>query len=180
MEMAKVKQNAILEGLRGRVGNLVFRQYGDQTVVSAMPVHNPQREPTPGEAAQQARIKEAAVRAKLVLADEAGQAYYETARRRLEKRSAYHTAIHDYFGGPEVLAVRWQEGELIIQVRDNVGVRAVRVQVGEESGLAELLEDEPCGLWGYALSGAGPWVVRVEAEDGMGNVGAQEGELKRE
>jgi len=36
--MAKVKQNAILEGLRGRVGNLVFRQYGDQTVVCAMPV----------------------------------------------------------------------------------------------------------------------------------------------
>lgn len=49
--MAKVKKNVVIEGLSGRIGNLVFRLYGDQTVVSSMPVHDPKREPTPGEAA---------------------------------------------------------------------------------------------------------------------------------
>ena len=175
--MAKVTKNAILEGLSGRVGNLVFRQYGNQTVVSKLPTHDPKRVPTPDEAAQQARIKEAAARAKTVLATEAGRAYYEAAWQRLGKRSAYHTAIHDYFGVPEVLAVRWQEGRLYIQVRNNVGVPVVRVQVGSESGEAESMEAAPCGLWRYALAGEVPRVMRVEAEDGMGNVGVWEGEV---
>ena len=175
--MAKVTKNAILEGLRGQVGDLVFRQYGERTVVSQRPVHNPKRIPTPGEAAQQARIKEAAVRAKAILATEAGRAYYEAARQRLGKRSAYHTAIHDYFGVPKVVAAVWQAGALLIQVRDNVGVQEVRVQVGEEDGEAEPLEETPCGLWQYTLAGNGPWEVRVEAEDGMGNVDVWVGEI---
>ena len=178
--MAKVKKNVILEGLRGRVGNLVFRQYGAQTVVSALPQHDPRRVPTPGEAAQRARIQEAAARAKLILAEEAGRAYYEAARQRLGKRSAYHTAIHDYFGAPEVLSAVLQDAGLQIRVRDNVGVREVRVQVGDESGLAMPLMPEPCDLWAYALRREGPWAVLVEAEDGMGQVGVWEGEVELE
>jgi hypothetical protein len=169
--MAKVKKKAVLEGLRGQVGELVFRQYGDRTVVSQRPVHNPRRVPTSEEAAQQARIKEAATRAKAILATGAGRAYYKAARQRLGKHSAYHATIHDYFGVPEVLAVDWQAGALLIQVQDNVGVREVRVLVGSEGGLAEPMEDTPYGLWQYPLAGGGPWVVRVEVEDGMGNVG---------
>ncbi len=51
----------------------------------------------PGKAAQQKRIKEEAARAKMILANEAGQGYYEAEQRRLGKRNAYHTAIYDYF-----------------------------------------------------------------------------------
>ena len=66
--MAKVKKNVIIEGLSGRVGNLVFKQYGDKTVVCKWPEHDPNRIPTPGEARQRKRIKEAAAMAKSVLA----------------------------------------------------------------------------------------------------------------
>jgi hypothetical protein len=62
--MAKVKKNAIVEELSGRVGKLVFKQYGDKTVVCKWPEHDPDRTPTPGEACQRSRIKEAAARAK--------------------------------------------------------------------------------------------------------------------
>jgi len=56
-----------------------------------------QRKLMPGKAAQQKRIKEEAARAKRILADEAGQGYYEAVQRRLGKRNTCHTAIYDYF-----------------------------------------------------------------------------------
>ncbi|MBU1660568.1 MAG: hypothetical protein KKD28_03750 [Chloroflexi bacterium] len=98
--MAKVKKNVIIEGLSGRIGNLVFKQYGDKTVVCKWPEHDPGRVPTPGEAHQRGRIKEAAVMAKSVLETEDGQAYYQAARKRLGKHSAYHMAVYDFFGVP--------------------------------------------------------------------------------
>jgi len=75
--MAKVKKNPVIEGLSGGVGKLVFKQYGDKTVVCKWPEHDPNRQPTAGEARQRGRIQEAAARAKAVLATETGKAYYE-------------------------------------------------------------------------------------------------------
>lgn len=46
----------------------MFKDYGDQVVVSRRPIHDPHRIPTPGEARQRERIQEAAARAKSVLA----------------------------------------------------------------------------------------------------------------
>ena len=81
--MATVKKNPVIEGLSGGVGKLVFKQYGDKTVVCQWPEHDPNRQPTAGEARQRGRIKEAAARAKAVLVTETGKAYYEAARKRL-------------------------------------------------------------------------------------------------
>ncbi len=179
--MAKVKKNAIIEGLSGKVGNLVFRQFGNQTVVSKMPTHDPKRVPTPGEAAQRKRIQDSAALAKLILESEEGQAYYQAARQRLGKRSAYHTAIHDFFGKPEVLNVAVDDDgdyKLNIQVWDNVGVRKIRVQVDEESGFAEPQDEQPSNLWCYSLRGTGPWQVQIQAEDGMQRMGVWQGVVK--
>jgi len=174
--MAKVKKNPILKGLSGRIGNLVFKEYGDKTVVCQRPVHDPKREPTGGEARQRTRIKEAAAKAKSVLAKEEGNAYYQAARQRLGKQSAYHTAVYDFFGMPEVVSVQLgTEGDVLIQVKDNVGVQQVKVETSGGSGLAEPLEAEPCNQWRWPLNGAGPWQIRVSAEDGMGNTGEWEG-----
>ena len=174
--MAKVKKNPILQGLSGRIGNLVFKEYGDKTVVSQRPIHDPKREPTPGEARQRARIKEAAAQAKSILNTDEGQRYYQAARQRLGKQSTYHTAVFDFFGMPEVVAVRRGDGgELIIQVQDNVGVRKTTIEIAGERCQAEPLEAEPCNLWRAPLTGAGPWPIRVRAEDGMGNIGEWQG-----
>ena len=128
--------------------------------------------PTPGEQRQRDRIKEAATMAKSVLATEDGQAYYQAARKRLGKHSAYHTAVYDFFETPEVIVMRMgNDGELLIQVQDNVGVQEVRVAIDGESGLAEPQEDAPCSLWQYPVNGNGPRMVQVWAEDWMGNVG---------
>lgn len=92
------------------------------------------------------------------------------------KQSAYHTAVYDFFGMPEVAAVQsGMGGELLIRVRDNVGVRKVAVEINGAHGLAEPLEADPCSRWRWQLSGAGPWQVRVSAEDEMGNAGEWKG-----
>ncbi len=174
--MAKVKKNPIVSGLSGRIGNLVFKEYRDKTVVCQRPVHDPKREPTPGEARQRNRIKAAAAKAKAVLATEDGNAYYQAARLRLGKQSAYHTAVFDFFGVPEVVDVqRGTEGELLIRVRDNVGVRRVTLEINGTSGLVAHLKDDPCDLWRTPPVGETPQQVRIFAEDGMGNVGEWEG-----
>ena len=177
--MATVKKNVIIEGLSGRVGKLVFKQYGEKTVVCKWPEHDPDRTPTPGEARQRGRIKEAAARAKSILATEAGQAYYQAARERLGKHSAYHTAVHDYFGAPSIKAVeREGDGQLLIQVYDNVGVREVRVIIGGEAAAAQPLEETPCLMWGYPLEEGNPGdAITIEAEDWIGHVARWEGAL---
>ena len=177
--MAKVKKNAVVEELSGRVGKLVFKQYGDKTVVCKWPEHDPDRTPTPGEARQHSRIKQAAARAKSMLATEAGQAYYQAARKRLGKHSAYHTAVHDFFGAPSIEAVDHDgKGRLLIQVYDNVGVREVRVVTSGEAAAAQPLEESPCALWAYQLeAGVSGEKITIEAEDWIGNVTRWDGAL---
>jgi hypothetical protein len=177
--MAKAKKNALVETLSGRVGKLVFKQYGDKTVVCKWPEHDPDRTPTPGEARQHSRIKDAAARAKSILATEAGQAYYQAARERLGKHSAYHTAVHDYFGAPTIEAVEGDgDCRLLMQVSDNVGVREVRVVISGEAAVAQPLEETPCTLWEYQLEeGHSGEAIAIEAEDWIGNVTRWEGHI---
>lgn len=176
--MAKVTKNVLIEGLSGRIGNLVFRQYGDKTVVSARPRHDPKRVPTPGEAQHRKRIQEAAAIAKSVLGTDDGQTYYHAARLRLDKRSAYHTAIFDFFGEPQVKNVqREAEGSLMIQVSDNVGVRKVSVRLAGIEEQATPIESEPCSLWRWESGKPGDIEVVIRAEDGMGKIGEWQGVL---
>jgi len=174
--MAKVKKNPVIEGLSGGVGKLVFKQYGDKTVVCKWPEHDPNRQPTAGEARQRGRIQEAAARAKAVLATETGKAYYEAARKRLGKHSAYHTAVYDFFDAPQVLNVNLSEDDVfLIQVWDNVGVKAVRVliegEVAQAEPVAEPVAEPPCDLWRFPVGGQAVAQVQIFAEDWMGNVG---------
>jgi hypothetical protein len=58
--MARVKLNPILEGVRGQVGDLVFKRYGDEVVISrkADPTGKP---PSEAQLAHRERFREAAL-----------------------------------------------------------------------------------------------------------------------
>jgi hypothetical protein len=116
--------------------------------------------------------------AKSILATEEGQAYYQAARKRLGKHSAYHSAIYDYFGVPEIVTVNLgADHNLLIQVSDNVGVREVRIEIDGDIGLAEPLEEAPCNLWRYLTGDTLNRQIQIFAEDWMKNVGKWEGDL---
>ena len=170
--MATVKKNPVIEGLSGGVGKLVLKQYGDKTVVCKWPEHDPNRQPTAAEARQRGRIKEAAARAKAILATEEGKAYYGAARKRLGKQSAYHTAVFDFFDAPQVLHVDWGADDvLLMRVWDNVGVKVVRVLLDGEVGLANPVDESPSEWWRFAVGARSVAQVQIFAEDWMGNVG---------
>ncbi len=176
--MAKVKKNVLLEGISGRIGDLVFKQYRDKTVVTARPRHDPKRKPTPGEARHRERIKTAASRAKGILATPEGDAYYQAARLRLGKLSAYHTAIFDFFESPVVENVkRGKEGGVVIQVNDNVGVKKVTILMPGGDQQADPLHEDPCHQWEWQPENSEKIMVQISAEDWMGAVGEWQGEI---
>ncbi len=76
--MAKTKLNPILEGVRGNVGDLVFKRYGDETIISRAP-DTEGREASAAQAATRERFRQAALYGKMVMADAAAKAIYEEA-----------------------------------------------------------------------------------------------------
>jgi len=131
VEMAIVKKGSMLEGLTGRVGDLVFRTRGDQTIVS----RRPRRRKRKGErsAARQqtiTRFQEAAC-----FAREARHRHaYRSLSRVLRGYSPYHVALQDYLSIPviediDASGIGPEGGELAIRVSERVAVRAVRVRM---------------------------------------------------
>lgn len=62
--MAKVKLNPVLEQIRGAVGDLVFKRYGDDVVIGRRPDLSG-REATPGQAVARERFRQAALYGKM-------------------------------------------------------------------------------------------------------------------
>ena len=77
--------------------------------------------------------------------------------------------------------MEWGAGDrLLIQVRDNVGVKAVRVLLDGEIGMADPMDEPPGEWWCFAVGGRPRAQVEIVAEDWMGNVGERtmvDGEL---
>jgi hypothetical protein len=93
--MAKVDENLATLGLRGKVGNLVFRRRGNKTTVYALP----KREAAFSEKQKQAQqnFAEAVARAKQSLSNEPERRRFEELAKKKRKESAYSAAISYYF-----------------------------------------------------------------------------------
>jgi hypothetical protein len=128
--VAIVKKGSMLEGLRGRVGDLVFREVGGQTVVSRRPsgrnedVRSPQRERA------LTRFQQA-----VLFAREARHRHsYRSLSRVLRAHSPYHVALQDYLSDPVIeriddSSVGPSGGELVIAVSERIAVRGVRIKM---------------------------------------------------
>lgn len=83
--MAKVKLNPILEQVRGQVGDLVFKRYGDEVIISRKPDMEGV-EPTEAQLAAQGRFREAALYGKMVMADPSTSSGQARRQRRCMSR----------------------------------------------------------------------------------------------
>jgi len=79
--MAKVKLNPVLEQIRGQVGDLVFKRYGDRVVVSRK-ADLEGLEPSQAQLAQRERFREAAIYGRLVIS---GRATIRSPKRRTSR-----------------------------------------------------------------------------------------------
>ena len=136
--MARVKRNIVTQGLSGMLGNsLVFRQRGDQTIVSAAPIRD--REPSPSQTAARTRFLQGVQYAK-------GQLQYPASRSAYQAvvndrvTSAYIAAMRDFLQVPEVQAVdaSGYDGSIGSQLRitafDDFEAAAVSVRIERATG----------------------------------------------
>ncbi len=78
--MARVRLNPVIEELRGQIGELVFKRYGDRVVISKKPDMSGVK-PSAAQAAHRERFRRATVFGKGVLADPEMRALYEVKAR---------------------------------------------------------------------------------------------------
>jgi hypothetical protein len=184
--VAKVKTNPIIEQVRGQIGDLVFKRYGEQVVVSRKPDMEG-REPTAAQAAQREVFRQAALYGKVVMADPATKAIYEEAAKA-SGQPVFSLTVADFFNAPsvdevDVSAYTGKAGDAIaVLAHDDFDVTAVQVAIAQANGTpveSGAATETPAnsGRWVYTATAAVPTgtTVRVEvtATDRPGHTGTK-------
>ena len=135
--MARVTLNPVLEGLRGKVGDLVFKRYGDGTIISRKPTVT--GEPTEGQLAQRNRFTDAVMYGKMVMADPEAKAFYDEAARD-KGMPVFSLTVADFFHAPSVNEVDLSQYQgsvgdpITVLAYDDVDVAAVGVSITQDDG----------------------------------------------
>ena len=184
--MTCLKVNPIIEGMSGKMGELVFKRYGDEVIIARAPDMS-QRTFSPGQLAVQERFRKATQYGKLVMADPVSRAVYEAAAQA-DGVPIFALTVADYFKAPivdevDVSKYTGQAGEsVVVLAHDDFEVAGVLVSIkaagGQvvESGAAIQTPPES-GRWVYttkqavaSLTGA---TITATASDRPGNVGTK-------
>jgi hypothetical protein len=91
--MARVKNNDLTEGISGKVGNLVFKQYASGTIITKRPDRSKVKLSTKQKNANK-NFKRAVAFAQGVLADPKKTKAYKALLK--PGKSVYHTALADF------------------------------------------------------------------------------------
>ena len=180
--MANVKLNPVVDRLRGRIGDLVFKKVFGTAYVARKP-ETGDREFTELQKANQERFRQATVYGKMAMADPQVRVLYEEAAKD-KKQPVFSVMIADFFHAPTVDEIdlsgfTGQQGSTIgVRASDDFGVVGVNVTITDQAGLA--IEQGPAtmsatepGKWLYTTTTSiQPGTqVRVEAtaKDRPGN-----------
>jgi len=168
--MARVKTNPIIEQVRGAVGELVFRRYGDDVIVSRK-ADPSEKEPTEAQAAQREQFRQATLYGKMVMADPATKAIYDVAAKA-KGIPVFSLTIADFFNAPSVDQVDMSGyggrvgDEIVVGARDDFEVVGVTVEIANANG--QVIEtgaasETPVksGRWVYAAKQAAPTGTQV-------------------
>jgi hypothetical protein len=182
--MAKVKLNPILEQVRGQVGDLVFKRYGEGVVISRKPDVS-DKAWSEAQLAQRERFRQATLYGKMVVADPATKALYDEAAEARGK-PVFALIVADFFNAPTVgevdlSAYGGQSGdEIVVHAADDFDVAGVQVGIADTAG-GEIERGEAAetptgsGRWVYAATvdvPAGTSVrIGVTATDRPGGTG---------
>ena len=179
--MARVTHNLLLSGLSGKIGPLVVRQVGGQTVVQAAEAPGRRAPRSSAQQAHLARMYQAQLYAKAQLRDPEAKARYAIGIDQ-RRTSAYTVAIADFMNPPQVKALdashyQGRPGDaVLVTATDDFAVATVHVRVFAPAG--QLLAEgpatpQPDGRWRYeapAAHPAGPGTcLEAEARDYAGH-----------
>lgn len=182
--MARVTRGSLLQGISGKIGGIVVRQVGNETIVSAAESKGARAPRSARQQAHLTRFHQAQRYAAAQLRDEAARALYATGvGGRLQ--SPYHVAIADFMHAPQITGIdtaayQGRPGDLIrVAATDDFAVVSVLLRL--ESATGDVLEEGPATPapagpdWHYAVqtTTARAAVLHVRAFDRPGNVAEQ-------
>lgn len=178
--MAIVKRNPVLEGLSGRVGDLVFRVRGETTIVARRPSRRASGEPlAEGQKRTVSRFREAVAFAR----EARDRPAFRSLSRMLRGFSPYHLAIQDFISEPVIEEVIEESSDpsgtvLVVTVSERVGVRTLQARRVREPSDAPPKGVSPASPEGPAEGSSGePTEVPARAPSGDGETPAK-GEKK--
>jgi hypothetical protein len=177
--MAKVKLNPVMEQVRGKIGDLVFKRYEDRVIVTRK-ADRDGLVATVGQEAQRERFRQAAAYGKAVFADPAQKALYEAAGKAKSK-PAFALTVSDFMNSPVIDLIdlanyTGQVGQaIIVRASDDFAVAGVTVAVRDNAG--GLVEQGAAtldlGVWRYVttavLPAGRPVTIEATATDRAGN-----------
>lgn len=186
--MASVKLNPILDQLRGKVGDLVFKQYGDETIISRAPDFSGY-EPSEAQKAHRERFRQATLYGRMVMADEEARAAYEAAADARGK-PIFSLTVADFFNAPSIDEVDVSgytgaaDDPIVIRASDDFEVARIAVTLSDADGAViesgEAVMDD--AAWRYEAQtdvAAGTTVrISVRAFDRPGGVGVDESDVQ--
>ena len=177
--MARARLHPLLEQIRGQLGDVVFKRYGDRVVVSRKPDISGVA-PSEAQRRQRARFAAANAYARAAMADPELRRVYAAAA---VTQPAFRMAMADFLHPPRVTAVDLSAyaggaGEVIeIDAEDGFEVTRVVVVLRDGSGVeieSGAAARAPSGRWRYrtqTTAAAGPVHVEATAYDRPGGSG---------
>ena len=188
--MAKVRLNPVLEQIRGHVGELVFKRYGNEVIVSRK-ADLEGLAPSEAQAAHRARFQQAVQYGKAAMADPVEKGIYQAAAKA-RGIPPFSCAVADYFHAPSVGELELSNyagspgGKITFRAVDDFGVVRADVSITGQDGTViesgSASETAPnSGLWSYTATQAIPpgthVYVKVTAMDRPGGVGTSQAEI---
>lgn len=165
--MAKVKDNIVMQGTSGAVGNVVFRQMPNGETWVSRNYDFSHRKFSGAQKAHQSRFQQAASYARG--AAKKYPIYAELALGTV--KSPYNWALSDWFNPPVIHHIERKGGRISVRASDNVMVTKVQVTILDEDGQVLEKGEGTKGTgdwWHYAPSTQGR--ILAEAWDLAGNV----------
>ena len=188
--MAKVRLNPVMEQIRGQIGELVFRRYGDGVIVA----RKADLEGITLSAAQanhRVRFQQAVDYGKSAMADPAVKAIY-LAAAKARSIPVFSCPVADFFNAPSVSDVNLSNftgavgDKIAFHAEDDFGVVRARVAITKTDGTliesGEAAETNPgSGLWSYTATQSIPPGTQVRvtatATDRPGGIGTGQAEI---
>ncbi len=176
--MAKVKNNALIEGLSGSIGDLVLkRARSGVTYLARKPTFPDNRQFSAAQLAHQQRFKAATAYAKR--AAKAEPIYAELAKKT--GQPAYNVALGDYLHPPKITAVEQTDQTIRVCAEDTVKVTRVVVALLDADGQVlvegEATSDSIGWWWAFTTEHIEATHVRVCVWDLPGNVAIWEEDI---
>ncbi|QHS63547.1 hypothetical protein [Chitinophaga agri] len=140
--MAIVKDNILLQLVRGSIGRQVTIYERNGQIIMAKKRRPSNRKPTKKQLEARHKMRIAADLARDMMNDPAIKAYYASLAG--PGQNAYNMAVKDAYRSPEVQNITLEDTEVIVTARDEFRVAEVAVQVVDTDGV--IIESGPAVL----------------------------------